>query len=118
MRDARRGADLALPTSLASVDTTSAGHLSLLRLVFLGRMAYEQDFAVSGHDFDCRTPSLASINFAEFTSLLKNSLDARLHPRSGTKFAGFGAFQARFLVAIRLDTDFFNRLSPSTHSGA
>jgi hypothetical protein len=39
MRDARRGADLALPTSQASVDTVLAGHLSLLRLAFLGRMA-------------------------------------------------------------------------------
>jgi hypothetical protein len=33
-------------------------------------------------------------------SLLKNSFDAHFRPRSGTKHAAFGAFQARFVVAF------------------
>jgi hypothetical protein len=32
--------------------------------------------------------------------LLKNSPYARFHPRSGTKYAVFGAFRAGFVVAI------------------
>jgi hypothetical protein len=43
---------------------------------------------------------LYSPNCLEEVSLLKNSLGTRFRPRSGTKHAGFGAFQARFVVAI------------------
>src|SRR5215210_7422688 len=39
--------------------------------------------------------------FAEFTSVLKNSPDARFRPRSATKRPDFRAFQARLLVIIR-----------------
>jgi hypothetical protein len=38
--------------------------------------------------------------FREFDSLLKNSLGARVQPTLGTKYAGFEAFRARFVVAI------------------
>jgi hypothetical protein len=40
------------------------------------------------------------LSFREDIRLLKNSLGTRFHHRSGTKHAGFGAFQARFVVAI------------------
>jgi hypothetical protein len=36
----------------------------------------------------------------EEVRLLKNTLGTRFRPRSGTKHAGFGAFEARFVVAI------------------
>jgi hypothetical protein len=32
--------------------------------------------------------------------LLNNSLGARFHPGPGTKYAGFGTFRARFVLAI------------------
>src|SRR5215218_5345366 len=38
--------------------------------------------------------------FREDPSLLKNAHCARFHPRSGTKYAAFGAVRARFLVAM------------------
>jgi hypothetical protein len=40
------------------------------------------------------------MSFREHFSLLKNSLGARFHPGSDTKHTDFGAFQARFVVAI------------------
>jgi hypothetical protein len=53
------------------------------------------------------SPLLASIrehpaqtNFGEHLRLLKNSLGGRFRPRSGTKHAAFGVFQARFVVVI------------------
>ena len=38
--------------------------------------------------------------FAEFISLLKNSVGTRFRPGSATKHTAFGAFRARFWVAI------------------
>ena len=47
--------------------------------------------------------------FAEFIRLLKNSPYARFHPRLGTKYAVFGAFRARFVVAISSTPTFSTR---------
>jgi hypothetical protein len=41
--------------------------------------------------------------------LLKNSLHARFDPILGTKRAGFGRFQARFVVAIGSTPTFSTR---------
>ena len=59
-------------------------------------------------------------NFREFPSLLKNSLYARFDPRSGPKHTLFGpywSFWSQIRSHFQLSADFFNRLSPSTHSG-
>jgi hypothetical protein len=47
-----------------------------------------------------RSQNAVRAKFAEFTSLLKNTLCARFHPESGIKYADFGAFRVRFVVAF------------------
>jgi hypothetical protein len=44
--------------------------------------------------------SLKQAKFGEHARLLKNSLDGRFRPRSGTKHAAFGVFEAWFVVVI------------------
>jgi hypothetical protein len=42
----------------------------------------------------------------ERVSLLKNLLGAHFYPKSGAKYAGFGVYRARFVVAIGSMTTF------------
>jgi hypothetical protein len=44
---------------------------------------------------------------------LKNSLCARFHPISGTKYTGFGGLCSPICGRIELNADFFNRLKRS-----
>ena len=47
-----------------------------------------------------RPCKILQASFREHFSVLKNSLGACFHPRSGTKYTGFGTFRAQFLVVI------------------
>jgi hypothetical protein len=57
------------------------------------------------------------MEFPEFTSVLKNSLDARFRPRSGTKNAIFWGVSGPICGRFQLNADFFNTLSPYRHFG-
>jgi hypothetical protein len=62
--------------------------------------------------------SILQYKFGEFSSLLKNSLGARIGPGVGTEYADLGAFRSRFVVAISSMSTFSTGCPPSTHSGA
>ena|SRR5215211_4249698 len=55
------------------------------------------------------TAILQDTHSLEGYSVLKNSLRGSFHPRSGTKYADFGALRARFLVAMSSVPTFLTR---------
>jgi hypothetical protein len=57
------------------------------------------------------------MGFREFIRLLKNSLGARFHPRSGTKHAAFWGVSSPICGRYQLNADFFNTLLSSRHFG-
>src|SRR5215207_3083199 len=76
---------------------------------FVRRRGYDQGcpLGAKGRSFPLRVSCAAtsaeeaySPECVEGASLLKNSLCARFHLRSGTKYADFGAFGTRFVVAF------------------
>jgi hypothetical protein len=58
--------------------------------------------------------------FGEYPSLLENSFAASSAPGSVTEYAVLVVYWSRFRASLapdRADDHFFNRLTPSTHSG-
>ena len=76
-------------------------------------MGQRSSLCRSGHP---PTGPLSRGNFPERPSTVKDSLHARFRPRSGTTHRFWG-FPSPISGRYQLDTDFFNRVAPSTHSG-